>query len=126
MASFPPSSMLPLALDDVSFAARGRTILDRVSLTLERGVRTVVLGPNGAGKSVLLRVMHGLLAPTSGRVRWSAPETPGAPPRCANVDGWPVSAISSRPSAAPVRTGFCEVTWLSRGCRGLSTPPRRG
>ena len=90
MASFPPSSMLPLALDDVSFAARGRTILDRVSLTLERGVRTVVLGPNGAGKSVLLRVMHGLLAPTSGRVRWSAPETPGAPRRQAMVFQRPV------------------------------------
>ena len=87
MASFPPSSMLPLALDDVSFAARGRTILDRVSLTLERGVRTVVLGPNGAGKSVLLRVMHGLLAPTSGRVRWSAPETPGAPRRLETAYG---------------------------------------
>ncbi len=90
MASRPPASMLPLLLDEVSFAARGRTILDRVSLALEPGVRTIVLGPNGAGKSVLLRVMHGLLAPTSGHVRWSAQEAPGAPRRQAMVFQRPV------------------------------------
>jgi len=90
MASRPPSSLLPLVLDDVSFAARNRTILDRVKLTLEHGVRTVVLGPNGAGKSVLLRVMHGLIAPTSGSVRWSADEMPGVARRQAMVFQRPV------------------------------------
>jgi tungstate transport system ATP-binding protein len=79
-----------MTLDDVSFAARGRTILDRVSLKLDRGSRTVVLGPNGAGKSVLLRVMHGLIAPTSGSVRWSAAEAPGEPRRQAMVFQRPV------------------------------------
>jgi len=33
----------------------------------------VVLGPNGAGKSVLLRTLHGLIAPTAGTVSWSRP-----------------------------------------------------
>jgi tungstate transport system ATP-binding protein len=74
------ASLLPLELRDVSFAARGRTILDRVSLRLGPGTRTVVLGPNGAGKSVLLRVMHGLIAPTSGSVRWSGAAMPGGRP----------------------------------------------
>jgi len=90
MASRPPSSLLPLVLDDVSFAARGRTILDHLNLTLEQGVRTVVLGPNGAGKSVLLRVMHGLISPTSGSVRWSTDETPGTVRRQAMVFQRPV------------------------------------
>ena len=63
-------ALLPLTLDDVSFVARGRTILDRVSLRLAAGNRTVVLGANGAGKSVLMRVMHGLLAPTEGKISW--------------------------------------------------------
>jgi len=62
--------MLPLALDNVSFAAGGRTIIDRLSLEIGAGPRTVILGPNGAGKSVLMRLCHGLLAPTEGRIVW--------------------------------------------------------
>ena len=66
-------SPLPLVLRDVSFAAGGVEILDRVSLTLEAGPRTVILGPNGAGKSVLLRLCHGLLRPTAGTIEWRGP-----------------------------------------------------
>lgn len=66
-----PTSILPLQLDAVSFEARGRRIIDNVSVRIEAGPRTVILGPNGAGKSVLMRLCHGLLAPTSGRVAWN-------------------------------------------------------
>jgi tungstate transport system ATP-binding protein len=62
--------VLPLILEDVTFAARGRTIIDRVSCEFAPGPRTVILGPNGAGKSVLMRLCHGLLAPTAGRIVW--------------------------------------------------------
>jgi tungstate transport system ATP-binding protein len=55
----------------VSYAAGGRTIIERMSLTLEAGASTLILGANGAGKSVLMRLMHGLLAPSTGRVSWS-------------------------------------------------------
>ncbi len=65
------SAILPLRLEDVSYAAGGRAIIERVSLVLEAGPSTVILGANGAGKSVLMRLMHGLLAPSSGRVAWS-------------------------------------------------------
>ncbi|NJD86635.1 MAG: phosphate ABC transporter ATP-binding protein [Betaproteobacteria bacterium] len=58
---------------DVSVVLGGVRALDGLSLTLEPGVRTVVLGPNGAGKSVLLRTLHGLIAPTSGTVSWHRP-----------------------------------------------------
>jgi tungstate transport system ATP-binding protein len=69
-----PSSILPLALREVSFAAGGRTIIDRVSFELAAGPRTVILGANGAGKSVLMRLMHGLLSPTSGTISWQGEE----------------------------------------------------
>src|SRR5919106_1861 len=62
--------MLPLALENVSFVVNGRRILDSVTATLDAGPRTIILGPNGAGKSVLMRICHGLLRPTAGRVRW--------------------------------------------------------
>jgi tungstate transport system ATP-binding protein len=57
-------------LEDVSFVAGGRPIIDRVSCELTPGPRTVILGPNGSGKSVLMRLCHGLLTPTSGRIEW--------------------------------------------------------
>jgi len=68
------NGILPLRLEDVSFAAGGRTIIEPISLTLDKGMSTIVLGANGAGKSLLMRIMHGLLAPSSGRVAWSRPE----------------------------------------------------
>ena len=66
-----PSSILPAAVNEVSFVAGGRAIVDRVSFTLEAGPRTVILGANGAGKSVLMRLMHGLLAPATGTITWA-------------------------------------------------------
>jgi tungstate transport system ATP-binding protein len=80
-----PRSLLPLRLEDVVFVVAGRRIVDGVSLTLEAGLRTVIVGPNGAGKSVLLRLCHGLLQPTSGKIAWNAPEISGAPRRQAMV-----------------------------------------
>ena len=65
------SGILPLRLEGVSFAAGGRTIIEPLTLTLEAGASTIILGANGAGKSVLMRLMHGLLAPSTGRVAWS-------------------------------------------------------
>jgi tungstate transport system ATP-binding protein len=63
--------VLPLRLENVSFVAGGRTIIAGVTCELAAGPRTVILGPNGAGKSVLMRLCHGLLAPTSGRIVWA-------------------------------------------------------
>ncbi|HET9404240.1 MAG TPA: phosphate ABC transporter ATP-binding protein [Burkholderiales bacterium] len=62
--------MLPLALQDVSFAISGKILINRVSMEITAGPRTVILGPNGAGKSVLMRLCHGLFAPTSGSITW--------------------------------------------------------
>lgn len=69
----PPKAgtILPLELEEVSFSAGGRTLVDRVTLSLGPETRTIVLGPNGAGKSLLMRLCHGLIEPTSGTIRWS-------------------------------------------------------
>src|SRR5438552_17328796 len=68
------SSILPLTLDNVAYASNGQRIIAGVSLSIEAGPSTIILGANGAGKSVLMRLMHGLLAPSAGSVRWSEPD----------------------------------------------------
>lgn len=57
-----------LAARDLVYEAGGRRLVGPLDLTLGPGGRTVVLGPNGAGKSLLLRLLHGLIEPTAGRI----------------------------------------------------------
>ena len=71
--------MLPLVLENVSFAAGGRSIIHGISAVVETGPRTVILGPNGAGKSVLMRLCHGLLQPTSGTIAWGGSHNDSRP-----------------------------------------------
>jgi tungstate transport system ATP-binding protein len=85
-----PLTLLPLHLENVVFAVGDRRIIDGVSMTLAAGTRSIIVGANGAGKSVLLRLCHGLLRPTSGTVRWNAPELEGAARRQAMVFQRPV------------------------------------
>jgi len=85
MTRLDATAIAPLALEGVGFTHRGQTLLQPVDLRLAGCRRTLVMGPNGAGKSLLMRLAHGLLAPTSGRVSWE-----GTPPRQAMVFQRPV------------------------------------
>jgi tungstate transport system ATP-binding protein len=68
------ASILPLELEEVAYASGGQTIIAGVRLRIEAGAASIILGANGAGKSVLMRLMHGLLEPSAGRIRWNEPE----------------------------------------------------
>src|SRR3712207_2883375 len=50
-------------------AYRGRTVVDGLDLALPAGVVAGFVGPNGAGKSTTLRMLLGLVRPTSGSGR---------------------------------------------------------
>ena len=63
-------TILPLELQGVSFERDRQRLLKSVSVRIAQGPKTIVLGPNGAGKSLLLRLCHGLLAPSEGAVLW--------------------------------------------------------
>ncbi|BCJ91861.1 ABC transporter ATP-binding protein [Terrihabitans soli] len=66
-------SILPLRIRGLGLARNGRDLLSGVSADLLPGAPSVILGPNGAGKSLFLKLCHGLIAPTSGTIEWSAP-----------------------------------------------------
>ena len=55
----------------------GLTALDGASFAVERGRITGLIGPNGAGKSTLIHCVSGMLAPTSGRVRFEGHDITG-------------------------------------------------
>jgi len=65
-----------LRFDDVAFRHQGKLLLGPCSFTLEGTGPSLVMGPNGAGKSLLLRLAHGLISPTQGRVSWLSAECP--------------------------------------------------
>jgi branched-chain amino acid transport system ATP-binding protein len=44
--------------------------VENVSLEVERGKVVIIVGANGAGKTTIMHVISGLLAPTSGEVRF--------------------------------------------------------
>jgi len=46
-----------------------RSALNAVDLNLEEGRIVGVLGPNGSGKTTLIKLINGLLTPTSGEIR---------------------------------------------------------
>ncbi len=56
-------------LEGVDKKLGGRNVLHNVSFVVERGDVFGFLGPNGAGKTTTIRIILGLLPPSSGRVR---------------------------------------------------------
>jgi phospholipid/cholesterol/gamma-HCH transport system ATP-binding protein len=57
-----------IELKNVHLAFDGKVVLRDINYALQRGDSAVVLGPSGSGKTVLLKLMVGLLQPTSGNV----------------------------------------------------------
>jgi ABC-2 type transport system ATP-binding protein len=64
-----PQELRPLGRIEVSGLTKaydGVTVVDNVSFTAEPGRVTGFLGPNGAGKTTTLRILLGLVQPSSG------------------------------------------------------------
>ncbi|HST46199.1 alpha/beta fold hydrolase, partial [Jatrophihabitans sp.] len=76
----PELAGVPIVVQDLAKVyADGYRAVDGVSFTVERGQVLGLLGPNGAGKTTTLRVLMGLILPTSGSVRVFGHEVvPGA------------------------------------------------
>jgi ABC-type nitrate/sulfonate/bicarbonate transport system ATPase subunit len=58
-----------LQVDGLSVAFNGLEVLRDLTLRVERGEFVCIVGPTGCGKTTFLRVIAGLLPPTTGQVR---------------------------------------------------------
>jgi heme exporter protein A len=61
-----------MELQGLTCVRGGKTLFTDLSLALRPGQLLRITGSNGAGKSSLLRILCGLLLPSSGRVLWDS------------------------------------------------------
>jgi ABC-2 type transport system ATP-binding protein len=62
----PPSSSLAVSTARLTKSFGNRTVVDGVDLAIPRGSVCGFVGPNGAGKTTTIRMLLGLIRPTSG------------------------------------------------------------
>ena len=62
------AAILPISVQGLQYTAGQAGLINIDQLKIGAGGPTLILGPNGSGKSLLLRLLHGLIAPTRGRV----------------------------------------------------------
>ena len=62
-----------------TYAKHAPPVVDRVSLSLERGETLGLVGESGSGKSTIARIILGLLSPTSGSVTFDGQPVTGVP-----------------------------------------------
>ena len=77
--SAPPSHIVELR--DVQLAFAEKKVLDGLSLKVEPEDRLVIMGQSGSGKSTILRLILGILQPTSGSISFKQFEITRLPRR---------------------------------------------
>ncbi|MCO1656650.1 ABC transporter ATP-binding protein [Pseudonocardia humida] len=97
------------------------TAVDGVDLAVPRGVRFGLLGPNGSGKTTLVRMLLGLVHPTSGTVRLLDRPMP----RGAGAVLPRVGALVEGPAAWPHLSGRDNLRLLDAAGRGSRRRGRR-
>jgi ABC-type multidrug transport system ATPase subunit len=94
----------------------GQVAVDRVDLVVPRGAIYGFLGPNGSGKTTTIRMLLGLVRPTSGRHELLGTQMPGAA-----ADVLPrVGALVEGPAFHPYLSGRDNLLRLDAGDRTVS------
>lgn len=61
--------MIDFSLQNVSYKKSDKLILENINLDFHSGQIITIIGPNGAGKSTLIKILLGILSPTSGTIK---------------------------------------------------------
>jgi ABC-2 type transport system ATP-binding protein len=98
-----------IEVNELTKRYRDAAAVDRLSFTVKPGMVTGFLGPNGAGKTTTMRVLLGLVAPTSGEAlvngrRYTAIDRPLHE----------VGALLDAGDVHPGRSAINHLRWLAR------------
>ena len=105
--------MALITCDHCSFAYEGHTVLEDLSLSIERGEYLCIVGENGSGKSTLIKGLLGLIAPAKGKITYEP--------------GFHNTEIGYLPQRTEAQKDFPASVWevVSSGCRGLNLFPTK-
>ena len=105
--------MALITCDHCSFSYEGHTVLQDLSLQVERGEYLCIVGENGSGKSTLIKGLLGLIAPSKGKITYEA--------------GFRNTEIGYLPQRTEAQKDFPASVWevVSSGCRGLNLFPTK-
>lgn len=95
--------MAEIVLDHVTKKIHGSTVVDDISISFAPGVVSGLKGVNGSGKTMLMRLIAGLIYPTSGEVR---------------IDGKVIGVLIENPAFLGNYSGYENLEMLS-SIRGL-------
>ncbi|MDP2193801.1 MAG: metal ABC transporter ATP-binding protein [Alphaproteobacteria bacterium] len=70
----------------LSVGSEDRIILENIQLSIRPGEIKTIIGPNGAGKSTLVKILIGLMKPTSGQVRYGSNVKIGYMPQTVQIN----------------------------------------
>ncbi len=76
---------IELRIDGISYHYGNFPAVDQVSFEVHEGELVTLLGPSGSGKSTILRLIAGLLRPSTGRVEIGGQDATRLPPQQRNV-----------------------------------------
>lgn len=109
MAAYPPMNKTILVLDQLTKQFDQLTAVDHLDLEINRGEIFGFLGPNGAGKTTTIKMIAGLLLPSSGSISICGHSMKSAARLCRELTGY----IPDRPYLYEKLTGAEYLSFIN-------------